>query len=44
LHASVTLFGQYVVAGFHQASDGAAGTDITYVQPPTAHRELITHG
>jgi autotransporter passenger strand-loop-strand repeat protein len=43
LHASVTLFGQYVVAGFHRASDGVAGTDITYASPPAAHLELAAH-
>jgi len=41
LHASVTLFGQYIAKGFQLASDGAAGTDITYVQPPASHLELI---
>jgi len=28
--ATITLFGQYVAAGFHTISDGAAGTVITY--------------
>jgi large repetitive protein len=40
LHASITLFGLHVAAGFHLASDGAGGTDITYAPPPAAHLEL----
>jgi hypothetical protein len=36
LKATVTLFGQYVAAGFHLARDAAGGTTITYAQP-TAH-------
>jgi hypothetical protein len=41
--ASITLFGQYVAAGFHFAKDGA-GTAITYAKPPAAHVELaVSH-
>jgi hypothetical protein len=36
LKATITLFGQYVAAGFHLAGDHAAGTTIVYV-PPAAH-------
>jgi hypothetical protein len=45
LKAIITLFGQYVAAGFHLASDQAAGTAITY-SPPTTHSvDLATrHG
>ena len=38
--AAITLFGNYVAAGFHIASDGAAGTAVTYTQAATAHLEL----
>lgn len=39
----LTLFGQYVSAGFHLGSDGAAGgTLVTYVPPPAAHNALAT--
>jgi hypothetical protein len=45
LHATITLFGQYVAAGFQHVSDGAAGTAIHYAAPPVAHLELAgTHG
>jgi autotransporter passenger strand-loop-strand repeat protein len=37
LKATVTLFGQYVATGFHLASDGVAGTTVTYAQPAVAH-------
>lgn len=30
LKAVVTLFGQYVAAGFHLASDGSVGTVVSY--------------
>lgn len=40
LSAQVTLFGQYVVGGFHLASDKAAGTVITYATLPAQHIEL----
>ena len=36
----ITLFGQYVAAGFHFAADGAGGTLVTYTQPTPAHTEL----
>ena len=38
--ATITLFGQYVAAGFHFAKDGA-GTAITYAKPTAAvHADL----
>jgi hypothetical protein len=37
LKATITLFGQYVAAGFHLATDGPAGTAITYAQPAVKH-------
>jgi autotransporter passenger strand-loop-strand repeat protein len=41
LRASVTLFGQYLAAGFSAAVDGfPGGTAITYQAPPAAHAEL----
>ncbi len=33
----ITLFGQYVAAGFHLAADHATGTVVTYAAPPAAH-------
>jgi hypothetical protein len=33
--ATITLFGQYVAAGFHVTTDGAVGSVITYA-PPTS--------
>ncbi len=40
----ITLFQQYVAAGFHDISDGAGGTTITYT-PPSAHvPSLAGHG
>jgi hypothetical protein len=35
LHANLTLFGQYIAAGFRFASNHAGGTAITYTQPPS---------
>ena len=35
-HATITLFGQYVATGFQLASDGTAGTVITYSGSPAA--------
>lgn len=43
LSAKITLFGQYVVGGFHLASDGAGGTNVTY-SPPTSHFTLAAGG
>jgi autotransporter passenger strand-loop-strand repeat protein len=43
-HASITLFGQYVAAGFHHAWDGGTGTAITYTAPTTAHVDLVAAG
>ena len=43
LHASLALFGQYVAAGFKLASDGAAGTEITFTAPPVADLHLAAH-
>jgi autotransporter passenger strand-loop-strand repeat protein len=40
LTATVTLFGQYVAAGFHLAKDAATGTAITYAQPAAQAFEL----
>ena len=40
LKATVTLFGQYVAAGFHLAKDSAGGTVITYSTPPARIAEL----
>jgi hypothetical protein len=37
---AVTLFGQYVAAGFHAAANGAGGTAITYTTPVAAHVDL----
>jgi hypothetical protein len=36
----MTLFGQYVAAGFHLTHDSGAGTAVTYAPPPTAHLDL----
>jgi hypothetical protein len=45
LHAKLTLFGQYVVAGFHLASNHAGGTAITYEEPgPSQVPQLAPHG
>ena len=38
--AAIQLFGQYVAAGFHDASDGGGGTTITYI-PPAAHAPAL---
>jgi hypothetical protein len=43
LHASITLFGQYVATGFHLAKDGA-GTAITYVPPTAAAQQELAAG
>jgi autotransporter passenger strand-loop-strand repeat protein len=40
MQAQITMFGQYVAAGFHLASDGSTGTTITYSTPSTSHTEL----
>lgn len=40
LTGTVTLFGQYVAAGFHLTKDSAGGTTITYTSP-AAHRQDI---
>ncbi len=40
LTAAVTLFGNYVAGGFKLASDGAAGTAVTYVSATAAHADL----
>jgi hypothetical protein len=37
----LTLFGQYVAAGFHMASDGQGGTDVTYAVPKSGETPLI---
>jgi fibronectin-binding autotransporter adhesin len=33
----ITLFGQYVAAGFHLAAGSGGGTVLTYAAPPAAH-------
>jgi len=40
LTATVTLFGQYIAAGFHLARDAAGGTTITYTPPAAQHQDL----
>jgi fibronectin-binding autotransporter adhesin len=35
----ITLFGQYIAAGFHLAADGLGGTVVTYAAP-AAHIDL----
>jgi hypothetical protein len=40
LTAKVTLFGQYVQAGFYLAADMGGGTVLTYVSPPASHSVL----
>jgi len=45
LHATVTLLGQYVAAGFQHAFDGTGGTAIHYATPQAPHLELAgAHG
>jgi autotransporter passenger strand-loop-strand repeat protein len=45
LRATITLFGQYVAAGFHLATDGATGTDVTYTKPaPHQVPAILYHG
>jgi hypothetical protein len=41
--AKVLLFGQFVAADFHAASDGVAGTTVTYVPMDTATTPLAVH-
>ena len=43
LKATVTLFGQYVATGFHLATDGVAGTALTYTQATAAHLDIAPH-
>ena len=38
---SVFLLGQYSQAGFHEASDGQAGTSITYTPPASLKPTLL---
>jgi hypothetical protein len=40
LSAKVTLFGQYVQAGFKPTAEKGGGTALTYISPPMAHTEL----
>jgi hypothetical protein len=43
--ARITLFGQYVAAGFHLANDGHGGTAVTYSATSSAHADLAAgHG
>jgi autotransporter passenger strand-loop-strand repeat protein len=44
LHATVTLFGQYVANGFHPASDGAGGTAVTYADSSPLNLVAASHG
>jgi hypothetical protein len=45
MRASLTLFGQFVAAGFHLATNYAGGTAITYSEPSTEHvPQLTAHG
>src|SRR5207247_46364 len=45
MKATITLFGQYVAAGFHLATDPAGGTAISYATPASAHVDLVAgHG
>jgi autotransporter passenger strand-loop-strand repeat protein len=39
--ASVTLFGQYVAAGFHHLGDGSAGGTLVDYQPPAGAGEML---
>jgi autotransporter passenger strand-loop-strand repeat protein len=43
MKATIALFGQYVAAGFHLASDGAGGTVITYPAISAATVALTGH-
>jgi autotransporter passenger strand-loop-strand repeat protein len=45
MKATITVFGQYVAAGFHIATDHVAGSVITY-SPPTSSTQIIAlkHG
>jgi hypothetical protein len=44
LSASITLFGQYVAAGFHAAQDSGSGTSITYnTSSPALEPHLAPH-
>jgi len=40
LHAKITLFGNYVAAGFHLVKDPAGGTAVTYHAPTAAHLDF----
>jgi hypothetical protein len=39
--AAITLFGQFSAAGFHMATDGGAGTSITYTAPPASPALIV---
>jgi len=43
MKATITLFGQYVAAGFHLAADPAGGTAISYTSSAGAVAELTAH-
>ena len=39
-HAQITVFGQYVAAGFHLTADASGGTQLTYSTQAAPHAEL----
>lgn len=41
--AKITLFGNYLAAGFSLNSGGVTGTTITYVTPAAAHLDLAVN-
>lgn len=40
-HATFTLLGQYIAAGFHTRADGLGGTFISYKEPVTSQSSLL---
>jgi hypothetical protein len=42
--ATITLFGQYVAAGFHKINDGAGGTAITYSSSGAGTSAVVAGG
>jgi hypothetical protein len=43
VHQTVTLFGQYVAAGFSLSKDAGGGTDVHYAPVSGAHVPLAVH-
>ena len=43
LKQTITLFGQYVAAGFRVSKDASGGTDITYKPISATHTPLAPH-